>query len=480
MTNSPSRRDLYDALPYVSMPITYSQPALLAAQAVLRGLEAPDASTARVLEIGAASGGNIIPLAARFPNAHFLGVDLAETHIEIGQRRIADLGLTNVTLEQGDITEANFGANRFDYIICHGVFSWVPAEARHAILRVCSESLSETGIAAISFNVYPGWHARNVIRDICLEHTRGDASPRQKVESVRALLKSIAETSNEKDPYGAILRAEAARLTTRPASYILGELLAAYNQPFHVREVIDLANAQGLSYLSEADLMSSSPEHAAPSAADRIRSIAGADSAALEQYIDIFSGRTFRRSLFIRSNRKPEAPSAERLKRLHVTGNPRAPQPDPATDPAGAELHAQLAKAFPASIAIAALAPPATSHLHQLIARGHAAISTHAFTSGAGDQSSPHLWSVARADAATPQPWITSLAHAPVLLNPMLRVLAPLMDGRTKREQLVQALMSALSSGALDLPDVGDTPDRLSAVVDRLIQHCARNALLAP
>ncbi|MGB7651144.1 MAG: class I SAM-dependent methyltransferase, partial [Gallionella sp.] len=96
MSSNPSRRDPYDALPYVSMPITYSQPALLAAQARLRGIDAPVAETASVLEIGAASGGNIIPLAARFPNARFHGVDLAAAHIEIGQRRIDELDLSNV------------------------------------------------------------------------------------------------------------------------------------------------------------------------------------------------------------------------------------------------------------------------------------------------------------------------------------------------------------------------------------------------
>ena len=156
MSSNPSRRDPYDALPYVSMPITYSQPALLAAQAHLRGIDAPPAETASVLEIGAASGGNIIPLAVRYPRAHFHGVDLAAAHVEIGRRSITELGLSNVTLEQGDIVDADFGGRHFDYIICHGVFSWAPPEAQRAILKVCTETLSDTGVAAISYNVFPG------------------------------------------------------------------------------------------------------------------------------------------------------------------------------------------------------------------------------------------------------------------------------------------------------------------------------------
>lgn len=489
MSSNPSRRDPYDALPYVSMPITYSQPALLAAQAQLRGIAAPPAETASVLEIGAASGGNIIPLAARFPRARFHGVDLGAAHIEIGQRRIAELGLSNVTLEQGDIVDADFGGRRFDYIICHGVFSWAPPEAQRAILRVCADTLSETGVAAISYNVFPGWHARNVIRDICLEHTRNGGPPRSQVEAVRALLKDIAEASSDRDPYGAIVRAEAARLNTRPASYILGELLAVYNQPFHVREVIAQAAGHGLAYLCEADLMSSAPEHFALAAAQRIRATAGNDPIAVEQYADIFSGRTFRRSLLTHAGCRAQAPAPTRLLPLHMTANARAQAADAPADPAIASSQAVLAKQYPASVPVADIVTAAGQAvlvaLYDLLARGRASVSTVPVTLGQADQSRPDLWRVARADAATGQPWLTNLLHAPVLLNPLLRVLAPIMNGAATRDQLISALDAALRSSALletDLPRIenGGAANRLASTVDRLVAHCARNGLLAP
>ena len=495
MSSNPSRRDPYDALPYVSMPITYSQPALLAAQARLRGIDAPAAETASVLEIGAASGGNIIPLAARFPHARFHGVDLAAAHIEIGQRRIDELDLSNVTLEQGDIVDADFGERRFDYIICHGVFSWAPPEAQRAILNVCADTLADTGVAAISYNVFPGWHARNVIRDICLEHTRDGGPPRKQVEAVRALLKDIAEVSSSKDPYGAIIRSEAARLSTRPASYILGELLAAYNQPFHVREVVSQAAENGLAYLSESDLMSSAPEFIAAHAATRIRATAGSDPLAIERYIDIFTGRTFRRSLFTRADCRAQPPTPDRLQLLHVTANARAQTMDAPSDPVVATVHAALAAKYPSSVAVADLVTMARdaqgpeadvlNALYDLLARGRASVSTTPVAVGQDDQQRPDLWRVARADAATGQPWVTNLLHAPVLLNPLLRILAPLMNGATTRDQLVAALEGALRSGALaetDLPRIenGGAANRLATTVDRLVAHCARNALLAP
>jgi hypothetical protein len=489
MSKSPTRRDPYDALPYVSMPITYSQPSLLAAQAHLRGIDAPAAETASVLEIGAASGGNIIPLAARFPRARFHGVDLAAAHIEIGQRRIAELDLSNVTLEQGDIVDADFGDRRFDYIICHGVFSWAPPEAQRAILKVCAASLSDTGVAAISYNVFPGWHARNVIRDICLQHTREGGPPRRQVEAVRALLKDIAESSSGKDPYGAIIRAEAARLNTRPASYILGELLAAYNQPFHVRDVIAQAAEQGLAYLCEADLMSSAPETFAPAAAARIRATAGDDPVAVEQYTDIFSGRTFRRSLFTHAGSRAQALSPQRLTPLHMTASGRTAAADAPADGSGAAVQAMLAMSYPGTVAVADLVAESGGTvlpvLYEMLARGRASVATVPVTLGQDDQARPRLWNVARADAASGQPWITNLVHAPVLLNPLLRVLAPLMDGATTRDQLAGALEAALHSGVIsdaELPRIenGGTTNRIISAVDRLIAHCARNALLVP
>lgn len=498
-TSDSTLRDDYDALPYVSMPITYSQPSHLAAQARLFGVDAPPAKTASVLEIGAASGGNIIPLAVRFPAARFLGIDLAETHVALGQRRIADLGLTNVTLVHGDIAHAALGATTFDYVICHGVFSWAPEAARRGILKVCSDTLGRNGIAAISYNVFPGWHARNVIRDICLEHTRGSASPREKVAAVRALLAQLAEASSEGDPYGLILRTEAARLSARPASYILGELLAASNDPFHARDFIRQAGEFGLAYLCEADLMSSLPEFLAPKAAANVRKLAGDDRLAVEHYADVFSGRTFRRSLLVRAGQAASQPAPERLAGLHVAANLKATRqgladsrdrPLKVDDPAVLAALTRLANAYPASVPISDLVStprdPVIAALYRLAGRGRASLSALPLRVGAADQARPRVWDVARADALSGQPWVTSLQHTPVLVSPVLRALVPLMDGNADRAGLVRALTAALRDGlvsAADLPEGSqgnDQEQRVASALDSLVTYCARSGLLEP
>lgn len=157
--------DAYDLLPYEPRPYPDTQPGQLSALAVLHGLEPAEVTNGRVLELGCASGGNIVPLAARFPGASFVGIDLSARHVAEGQACIRELGLTNIELRQGDIATCDIPAGVFDTIICHGVYSWVPRVVQEAILHIVATHLAPTGFAYVSYNTYPGWHLRQVVRD---------------------------------------------------------------------------------------------------------------------------------------------------------------------------------------------------------------------------------------------------------------------------------------------------------------------------
>ena len=106
---------LYETLPYDSMPFAHTQPSNLAALATLFGHTPPNVGTARVLDLGCASGGNIVPLAARFPKAQFTGIDLSRRHVDIARERIAALGLTNIAIRQGDLAEESEAPTRFSH-----------------------------------------------------------------------------------------------------------------------------------------------------------------------------------------------------------------------------------------------------------------------------------------------------------------------------------------------------------------------------
>ena len=514
----------YNLLPYPSMPFAYTQPAHLAALTALFGVEAPAADRARVLELGCASGGNIIPLAARFPNASFLGIDLSQRQIDDGSRRIAALGISNVEVRQGDLAKIKSFGEQFDYVICHGVFSWVPKAVQHAIFRICSENLAANGVAAISYNVLPGWHLRSIVRDICLHHAEKELPPRQRVNKARWALEQIAKSASATEPYGLLMRNEAKRIAKLPSSYILGEFLAAENTPCYFHEFIDWAGQYGLSYLCEGDLASSIPESLFPEAEHRIKLLAGPSRLAMEQYIDFFSGRPFRRSILTKvelSTTENRIPNPELLRTFHFASQIRL-DPDESKahvsvyrdnrgraitteDPAVRYALAQLAEHYPAPLTLKQLTAPAASMaqsnvtsgaearvckaLFRLIAASQATVSSRPLEVGSAATERPRAWALARIEAAAGQPWVTTLHHTAIPLHIVLAYLLVHLDGNHDRQMLRAKLVEALRRGEIRVPELqsdhtnakGSQLELIAEqYVERTLSYCALHALLEP
>ena len=97
----------------------------------------PLVGACRVLEIGCGDGSNLIPMACHLPESRFAGVDLSAAAIAKGRRTIDDLGLANINLVAADLRDIGPDYGSFDYIIAHGVYSWVPAPVRDGLLAVC-------------------------------------------------------------------------------------------------------------------------------------------------------------------------------------------------------------------------------------------------------------------------------------------------------------------------------------------------------
>ncbi len=237
----------YDQLPYDSLPLPETQPDFLAAVAGLHGFDAPDPSRARILELGCAQGGNLIPLAWRWPGSDCVGVELSRVQAEAGADFIHRLDLPNVRILHGDLAALPDDLGQFDYIIAHGVFSWVPPSVRQALLEVCRHHLSPNGMAYISFNVAAGWHALQPLRTALIERTSADLpAPERHQQALRVLDELEAEWS---DP---LLLKEVAYLRTAAPSYLFHEYLAEFNVPMGFGEFASQLDAHGLRYVGEA------------------------------------------------------------------------------------------------------------------------------------------------------------------------------------------------------------------------------------
>ncbi len=492
----------YDQLPYPSMPYAHTQPARLAALAALYGLSAPAPERARVLELGCAAGGNLIPLAARFPGARFVGVDLAERHIQAAHRRIAALGLTNIETRRGDLAQLSFAAESFDYVICHGVFSWVPEAVQEAIFRICAKSLAANGLAAISYNVLPGWRVRAAVRDLCLRYAGDEGAPMQRVAKVRALLNDIAASADANEPYGLLLRQEARRIAHRPASYIMAEFLAPHNSPCHFQDFAARAGGSGLHYVAEADFEAAAPQSLGAEFQARLHVHAASDPIALEQGIDDFTGRTFRCSALAKAAPTPGGPDWKQLAGLHVSGDihrdtsAEAPvfkdgrgRIVRADELALSHVLARLAEARPETLSFDELseAGGGAEHLGAALGRlarvGKIELLAAPRRVGRASDPLPQVWRLARLEAGERQPWLTSLAHAPVAVKPAAAVLIAHLDGTNDREQLRKRFAAALRSGEVRVPEYsGDAnAEKVAAdYVERVLTYLADNALLLP
>jgi len=434
-----------------------------------------------MLELGCASGGNIIPLALRFPGSRFHGVDLAERHVRDGAARIAALDLSNIRIEQGDIATLDLAGERFDYIVCHGVYSYVPPPVQDAILRICAENLADNGIAYVSYNVYPGWHLRSVTRDMLVYLAGAEADPKQRAGKARALLDGIANATRAGGAYGDAQRSEAKALLDTDDSYILSEFLGGPNVPCHFHEFAAKAEGFGLAYLCETGLQHSTPAPEQLAAAVPVLGLSAGNPIAVEQWADFFSGRSFRRTLLVKVAQAAKIKRTllpERAKGLHVSGQFTCTETSKGTwvfsDEQGGSLSTKSEVVYRAIQKLSA-AFPATRSARELAAEVRAGEQERAILdtvfkmilAGLVDVSSvplrvnkvsagkpkPRAGRLPRLDAAQGSAWTTDPALNLVPLDPVCTTLLPFLDGAHDRDALKAKLLEAVRDGRLRLTE---------------------------
>mgnify|MGYP001092207357 CR=1 FL=1 len=299
----------YDELPYTDNSFHYTHPDHMATVGLLHGLAVARPERCRVLELGCAMGGNLIPMALKFPEASFLGIDLSARQIDEGRATVAELGLGNVELRAAGILDVDADWGRFDYVVCHGVYSWVPAAVREKILAIFAENLAPGGMAYVSYNTFPGWHARGLARDLLAFHLRRGADVRDSPRLARAFLKDLAAIlPDRRAAYAAILAGEGRLLDEVDDAYLFHEHLEETNAPFYFHQFMADAAARGLGFVAEART-DGLREELPPEARARIDEW-GDDPIAREQYLDFVVNRTFRRTFLRReADGPPPRPS---------------------------------------------------------------------------------------------------------------------------------------------------------------------------
>lgn len=320
----------YDEVPYPSYPFPQTHPTRLGAVASVFGMKPPPLAGCRILELGCASGGNLLPMAVAYPEWRLLGLDASRRQVAAGQGILDELKLPNVELRCQDITAIDERLGTFEYILCHGVYSWVPDAVQDKILDVCARHLAPDGIAYVSYNTYPGWHMHGTIREMMCYHTAAFAGASNRVAQARSLLDFLARSvPADNHPYGMMLRKELAFLERKTDSYLFHEFLEQENEPVYFHQFVERAGAKRLQYLGEADVRLMVAAGLPPEVEGVLRHLA-TDLVRLQQYLDFLRNTGFRQSLFCHPHVKLDrSRRLDCLKALSVASPARPVSPSP-------------------------------------------------------------------------------------------------------------------------------------------------------
>ena len=290
---------LHDRIHYPGGAWEHSHPDRIAANARLLGLNPAPVEHGRVLELGCGAGGNLVPMAYGLPDARFLGIELAARPVELGRGLADALGLSNVELLQRDIVDLPANLGEFDYIVAHGVYSWVPAPVRDALMSVLARHLAPEGIAYVNFNALPGGHLRDLTRDLMRFRLAVFDDPEAHGEDAVRFVRLVAGAQPEGSPYRQVLADDLDRIEHNPASVLFHDDLVPAHRAFHFEEVVAHAARHGLQYLCEARPADVHP-HRYPESIRAALHRFGGGRIAREQCLDFLVCQMYRCSLFCR------------------------------------------------------------------------------------------------------------------------------------------------------------------------------------
>lgn len=230
-------------------------PAHLHWVALLQGYKMP-LERFRYLDLGCGQGFNLIQMAALHPQAEFVGVDFMPEHVANAKRLAADASISNVTFIEADFTRlakdpCQLGL--FDYVVAHGITTWVSAAVRLALFSLAQSVARPGGLFYNSYNAYPGWLHVTPFQHLLLQYQK-------QLDSFSATKKSIAVLSKLIESNGPIHRAlpglktQLSTISSKDPSYVPHEYSNHSWQPVFSSEMIMLAIEHKFKFMSSATL----------------------------------------------------------------------------------------------------------------------------------------------------------------------------------------------------------------------------------
>jgi SAM-dependent methyltransferase len=220
----------------------------------------------RYLDLGCGYATTLLPLAASNPQGEFVGVDFMPEHVAFAERVIQRTQLTNATVMEASFQDIIANPARlgdpFDFIVMHGVYTWVSPETRAAILQLINTHLKPGGIVYVGYNAHPGWTRSQPLQHLI--YTIAQQQPGSSIEKMKAAVRFLAQMkavdapilkNMELPPSLKEAMEDPDRLLPWAASYLAHEYLNEHWNPiFFSNLCADMASAK-LSHVGACRMM---------------------------------------------------------------------------------------------------------------------------------------------------------------------------------------------------------------------------------
>lgn len=295
---------LYDQVAYPGLVYPFATPDRLSVFGALFGLGSAAPPDATVIELGCGDGTNLLAIAQRFPTATLIGVDLSEEALSIARQRATGAGLTQVSFVRLDLAELgqDHPLPPCDYLIAHGLLSWVAPATRQKILALAGRLLKPSGVAMLSFLTYPGQHDIEPLRGLMRHHVAKVTDPGKRVTQARdiALWQYERVKKLHGDARARLLYDLVLEWHQLPDAVFLHDLLADERHPLTISAFCAEADSAGLSWLANARMDEPRNEHLPEDLREFVAAIP--DPVRRQSYLDAFLMTRFRTSLFHRKD----------------------------------------------------------------------------------------------------------------------------------------------------------------------------------
>jgi SAM-dependent methyltransferase len=266
-------------------------------------------------DLGCGQGVTAVILAATHPTGVFYGIDAMPGHIDHARRLAAQAAIPNLFLHEMDFAAAlDLEWPQFDYIVAHGVYTWIGPESQQALRRFIDRRLKPGGLVYLGYNAMPGWARdlpfQRLLRELC-ERSPGDSASR--LAAALVIVREIADAGVRPFADSFIVSELKSRPQDYALPYLVHEFMPAAWQPLYVTEVRAAMARIGLEPVGSATLSENFDWMLLDEAARR--TLSGIEDRDVRELVrDYHLDQRFRSDVFGRTNRRLEP--GERTTRL--------------------------------------------------------------------------------------------------------------------------------------------------------------------